>query len=40
MEIERWNLLNPDEKKKSYVQKSLEKREGLLLLLQIILDLF
>ena len=29
MEIERWNLLNPNEKKKkSYVQKCLEKREG------------
>ncbi len=29
METERWNLLNPDEKKKkSYVQKCLEKRDG------------
>ena len=29
METERWNLLNPDEKKKkSYVEKCLEKREG------------
>ena len=28
METERWNLLNPDEKKKSYVEKCLEKRDG------------
>ena len=29
METERWNLLNPDEKrKKSYVQKCLSKRDG------------
>jgi pyruvate dehydrogenase E1 component len=29
METERWNLLNPDgKKKKSYVEKCLEKREG------------
>ncbi len=29
METERWNLLNPDEKKKkSYVQKCMEKRDG------------
>ena len=29
METERWNLLNPDEKKKkSYVEKCLAKREG------------
>ena len=29
METERWNLLNPDEKrKKSYVQNCLEKRDG------------
>ena len=29
METERWNLLNPNEKrKKSYVQKCLEKRDG------------
>ena len=29
METERWNLLNPDEKKKkSYVQKCLNKRDG------------
>ncbi len=29
METERWNLLNPNEKKKmSYVQKCLQKREG------------
>ena len=29
METERWNLLNPDRnKKKSYVEKCLEKREG------------
>ena len=29
METERWNLLNPNEKrKKSYVQKCFEKRDG------------
>ena len=29
MEVERWNLLNPEEKKKkSYVEKCLDKREG------------
>ncbi len=29
METERWNLLNPNEKKvKSYVEKCLEKRDG------------
>ena len=29
METERWNLLNPNEKKKKpYVQKCLEKRDG------------
>ena len=29
METERWNLLNPNEKKKkSYVQKCMEKRDG------------
>ena len=27
METERWNLLNPDENKKSYVQKCLDKKE-------------
>ena len=32
METERWNLLNPNErKKKSYVQKCLDSREGLII---------
>ena len=28
METERWNLLNSNKKKKSYVEKCLEKRDG------------
>ena len=32
METERWNLLNPEgKKKKSYVQKCIEKRDGLVI---------
>jgi len=32
MEVERWNLLNPDEKKrKSYIENCLNKRDGLVI---------
>ena len=41
METERWNLLNPDgKKKKSYVEKCLEKEKVQCLQLLIILDHF